>query len=637
MKTLCITGMATAGLTAVHALLQAAGLNPARPSATASLHSWHDRLFSRTPALQPIEQPGRLWDQMAGDVFLANMEQPLWGWCDSRSTWLLPYWRDFDPNICFILVTCTPQQALADHLLQPGENASIDACIQVWQAQHQQMLRFYHRNPQRCLLIQAQDAIANPAQLIRHCNDHWGVQLELPADVQPDSTAATPLLAYLSQHFASGYPQLQDLNQELAASCLNLAPSLDPAEQAPAEQAPAEQSPTAPPSEDALAADFRHMADRSREAERIQALENQHASLTEQKDQLSQQLKQQQEENELLLLQLHQVQEELEHYFLQHQDISQQLDQARQRWQRMLQANPDYADYQQIDCTPGDAENPRLIHWQLEQLEIAGQQFDSLSFSSQLEEGVIGLRLQGQPNLSMAPADDDLWLPPLIKASDLAERLQAYAQLTSSGWNLVKRLPGLLIKAIQQQPQLADKIPQVESLLQALQRTQAVFTQLPPSLRCDQLSLHHEQINPDYEHLWLRLENLSWADQHQPRFEFRLSCANVGPNRFGSHPKLEFPEQTGKTVLHSWFAESYDDFGDKLELRFALPADMDLGVWRRLSPADQGLLSQLIQRLPQYLHSLQQQGQGLQRPWQDWQQLAEHIHRIHQSATGGAA
>jgi hypothetical protein len=53
------------------------------------------------------------------------------------------------------------------------------------------------------------------------------------------------------------------------------------------------------------------------------------------------------------------------------------------------------------------------------------------------------------------------------------------------------------------------------------------FAALPPVWRYDAVSLRHEQVNPDYEHLWFHFDNAAFGARRWPSFEFRLSAANV--------------------------------------------------------------------------------------------------------------
>jgi hypothetical protein len=154
-------------------------------------------------------------------------------------------------------------------------------------------------------------------------------------------------------------------------------------------------------------------------------------------------------------------------------------------------------------------------------------------------------------------------------------------------------------------------------------------SQLNSALRYDHVSLKREQTNPDYEHLWLKLSNIVFENQHATDFEFRLSCANVRPNAFGGYPKLEFPQEFAQPCFDSWFEESYDDFGAKLELRFALPDEMDIGVWGKLSVSDQAFIAQIIEQLPLILTELVQTGARIKRSLNDWLDMAQAIEDIY--------
>ncbi len=293
------------------------------------------------------------------------------------------------------------------------------------------------------------------------------------------------------------------------------------------------------------------------------------------------------------------MQEELEHYFLQHQDAQQRLSGAEQRWQRMLQSNHAYCDYQSIEILP--SEGSTATHWRIKELNAVGRSLPELEFETTVTDGVASIALGGQTLPDLGTRDWDL-LPALIPFLDRTLATPAALQLPE-GFN----------------PQeLQDGLAQLGTVIQ----------QLPPTLRFDQVKLTREQVNPDYEHLWLRFENLAFNGKRWPEFEFRLSCANVRPKHFGMYPKLEFPQHTGQAPFEAWFEEAYDDFGAKLELRFALPDAMDLAVWQRLSESDHAFIFALISRLPTLFDRLQSAGTNLKRPWADWLTMAQEVQRI---------
>lgn len=315
-----------------------------------------------------------------------------------------------------------------------------------------------------------------------------------------------------------------------------------------------------------------------------------------------------QQENELLLVQLHQVQEELEHYFLEHKNASKQNEALQQRWQRMLERNPDYCDYRSLDLLGNDGAT--RTSWRFTELNAAGRAFAELRFDMVVTDGVAAFAFARDGKAPGAP--------------------EALEQLGTADWLLLPTLCRVLDEALQAPAgsvaQLSDA--QRGALREALAALTAVIAATPAALRFDRISLKREQVNPDYEHLWLQLGNLSLGERRWADFEFRLSCANVRPGKFGTHPKLEFPAEAGAVLFDSWFAESHDDFGDKLELRFALPEAMDMSVWEQLSQADREMLKRLIALLPRALSRLEDGQATLARPFADWQQLAAGIQAI---------
>jgi hypothetical protein len=97
---------------------------------------------------------------------------------------------------------------------------------------------------------------------------------------------------------------------------------------------------------------------------------------------------------------------------------------------------------------------------------------------------------------------------------------------------------------------------------------------------------------------------------------------------FGAHTKLEFPQDVSQGPLSGWYMESHDDFGAKLELRFAQPEAMDMAVWQQLPADDKKFVQALVRRISAMLRSLQDAALPLKRDWADWQQLAQDIQRI---------
>lgn len=335
------------------------------------------------------------------------------------------------------------------------------------------------------------------------------------------------------------------------------------------------------------------------------------------------------QENELLLLQLHQVQEELEHYFLQHQQALQDKKQLDARWGKLMVRYPEYCEWDRIEAAHDEAH-----HWRIHGFKVGGREVALLDITLGAEAGT--------PTLIVAPPETPgqslLYWPQggtgpaaplhIQPAADPATPAgQAIRTLAPADLQLLQAACGALVEW------LHGAQPEDEATVSELNMLRRQLQELPPSWRFDAVQLAHEQVNPDYEHLWFSLRNVVYGDRHWPNFEFRLSASNVRRGKFSTHPKLEFPlPEEGAKQFENWFEESEDDRGPKFELRFEtkVPA-MDVTAWKALSPTDQAQALSLVAHLPIVLERLQQQGTAIRRPWADWQGLASGIQRALQS------
>jgi hypothetical protein len=165
---------------------------------------------------------------------------------------------------------------------------------------------------------------------------------------------------------------------------------------------------------------------------------------------------------------------------------------------------------------------------------------------------------------------------------------------------------------------------------QSLKLLPAQLQALPVLLRFDAVKLKRELVNPDYEHLWLELKGLGLGSRTWPKFEIRLGAAMVERNGFSKYPKFEIPLIDGKIKpFDSWYAESQDDNGAKLELRFSLEKQVfDNSVWSRLDVPDKALFMRLIYAMPSILLRLEAQHVAIHRPWASWIDMAKSAMQV---------
>jgi myosin heavy subunit len=360
MKALITTGHSTSGITSIWPLIRAYGVAPAAPaqSETNAPDVFHQKLYvarkvAEADAAGQIE-PGRMWRNQAENLLIHNVDSPLWGWADTRSSRLLDFWAEVDQSTHFILLYVAPEVAYAmatgPHL--DATDASVDV-LASWRQKNSELLNFYSRNRDRCLLINTYSLLARPDQLGELLNDRFGMTSSTEA------ATSLPDIAY----WVSALSTLMARSRLQDAEAAMLFEELETASDLPTPSNHAAQELTRAWTEHVrlagkeselkltlttLQATQKTLAERNIELEKarseIQAGATRKATEDQEKAKLGKQFnelngeleklrltnKEQGSENELLLLQLHQVQEELESYFLRVQDMEAKLKQSTQ-------------------------------------------------------------------------------------------------------------------------------------------------------------------------------------------------------------------------------------------------------------------------------------------------------------------
>lgn len=231
MKNLCITGSVKNSVDSVAYIIEQAGALPSRAATLQggefSMHDWHvkvNRLVAGNDASQPAPRLGRLWEQLAGELLLANHDRGLWYWSSTPNIYTLDFWREFDEQTVFLLIYTSPQEALLK-AIQDGSNAiePLQVVLNDWYQHTQSMLRFHLRHPTRSLLVQGQHFLQHAPQYTNALNKHW--QLGLTNDAmssgpQPDAsqTDETPLAHILVEAFLQEQTEALVLHNEVIAS-----------------------------------------------------------------------------------------------------------------------------------------------------------------------------------------------------------------------------------------------------------------------------------------------------------------------------------------------------------------------------------------------------------------------------------
>lgn len=238
-----IVGHPQSGLETLEALLHAAGL--ARPHASrregltpqqidATLLQSH-----RQPGLGQ-RQVGAVWQGLALDLLMANLDQPTWGWHDPDALPLLDFWCAVDPDLRVVLTYDRPDSVLTQ--LSAGEAlaltpAALDQRLDDWAAYQEAALHFAYRHRDRCLLVHAERVRQTPHELVEPLGRIAPAAWVVPAGWQaPTPAAGAALTAWLARTPVEASARATALYEEWQA--VADLPAVDaPSAAAPAERA----------------------------------------------------------------------------------------------------------------------------------------------------------------------------------------------------------------------------------------------------------------------------------------------------------------------------------------------------------------------------------------------------------------
>jgi predicted nucleic acid-binding Zn-ribbon protein len=325
------------------------------------------------------------------------------------------------------------------------------------------------------------------------------------------------------------------------------------------------------------------------------------------------------QENELLLTQLMQVQEELESYYLGKIKFEKLYQDIQARWVRLEKRYPNYIDFGSVELVAFDnLSDVPSVTWLVKDCAQRGVAFDEFLFQIVLFDGQPGIALV--TDAKATATENSALVPKLLKPQ--SKQLERFVRMGQTEFRqlmaattIVTQLDALGWRGI-----ALPKDFDLGFWRESLKLLPTQFQSLPVLFRYDAVKLKRELVNPDYEHLWLEFKGMGLGARTWPKFELRLGAAMVQRGGFSQFPKFEIPLIDGKTKpFDSWFAESHDDNGAKLELRFSLEKQVfDNNVWSKLEDADKALMLRLIFAMPDVLLRLEAEHLSIHRPWATW-------------------
>lgn len=635
--------------------------------------SWHTQataisLKDSLNQSSSVTNVGKIWEQMASSLFIKNISTPLWGWQDPRSTWLLDFWLSFEPQIYFILLCVRPEFFLARLMENDESMPEVSDALQAWLQYHQKLLHFHLHNPEQSILIDAHECLLSPLALPKFCISHWGLPLNITSPFSDEVAAPGALTLWIGKKLYHDMAEVHSLQKKIDSSIKHIANiNLSYIESAKS-----------------ICSSFRKIRDRSVEQNALKSVQEALVNISEQKEILEKKIIDQDErqkqtsreiadiilereelnnqisllkaqikeissqqafheenckkanqEKELLLLQLYQLQEELEDIFIKQQETQLQMRKGEERWKRMLQHNPNYYDYTSLEVKENEIRRGQVL-WFLKDFDDGKRYFNQLKFQTVIEGDTVGLLFDYEDNIKhflrwpLALINEknphkELLIKPIFHDTDSFEK-EILNNLSTEDWNFIYILAQCILDFLKKTNFQENKLSFIsQHLYNGFKKFFLQLRTLPSVPRYNRAILKNEDIKTKYAALWLRLEEFSWNGQSWPEFEFRLSCANPQEG-FGMYPRLEFPKQNGQAPFNSWFVESENYRGPKLELRFAKPDAMDMDVWNRLSKNDQEFITALLERIPSILKIILHEGAQFVRPLDDWLTLCKDMY-----------
>lgn len=363
------------------------------------------------------------------------------------------------------------------------------------------------------------------------------------------------------------------------------------------------------------------------------ALRNRLAVLCEDQKEFEAKFDHLESENELLITELLNTQEHIEQYM--HYQSEYHLQKIR--IDRLVGRHPDEWDFSTFKATPMEGvEDEQIIQWEFEDVELNKLYLPNLNFKTIVKNGVAGIVIQRTSPKASSPlvrwpgshlAVDEITFAVAADRGVLSQN----ANLNSMGpsdWEMLNCLTVRLINFLgsSKEKTLQTKFD-VVNLRNGLIELEKGLKHWPTVLRYDAIELNQILDIGDYHGLEVCLINVQLNEKSWPKIVYRLASVNGSDEAFGQHPRLEFP-QVDAPPLKSWFVESNDDRGPRLELRFARPTAIDTNVWHALAGEDQILIAALVGNLRTQIIDLRSNHPSGHNSWDEWLSVSESIKKI---------
>ena len=325
------------------------------------------------------------------------------------------------------------------------------------------------------------------------------------------------------------------------------------------------------------------------------------------------------------IVQLHKLQELIEVVNFQNQELIERNEKLQTRIDSLLRQNPNIWEFDSLTVTDETSQNEKIIT--VNKVYLGNRFVPCVSLALRSSEGKTSLELLDASTLrnnvflnDESTVKSRIDIMPTDESPFTGNNL-VLSNLSSTDWvtllNLTKKLSEQLRIGLIEGLENSE----TNSILAAGER----LNKWPQILRFDAIALTDNYKEGDYENISIQLSNISFGNIARPSFSFRIGTV-AADGVFDKHPRLEFPANS-KDSLDTWYAETADHRGERLELRYSQPSDIDAFVWQQLSSVDRYLITAIIYFLPHQLQEI-----GLKQNYPDqlkWIAVANTIRRIH--------
>jgi len=321
-------------------------------------------------------------------------------------------------------------------------------------------------------------------------------------------------------------------------------------------------------------------------------------------------------ENERLLKSLHRAQEELENIYIESKGYKAELDEYLKKWQKLEARMPNYLDVGSVKIKVGNQNSQDELHFLIDGYQKGSVKISSFTFSLQDLDGNMGISIDHSSQAN--------YLYPSQVAGQQSE-LAKFLNLKNDITKKIDAAINVIEFSIRSKWQEIDIGASFDPVFwnATLIKFISDYKKLPSVFRYDYAKLKMEVNNVDYENVWIELHRVGYGSQFIPKLEVRIAGAMITPGQFSRFPKIEIPLIDGiEKPFNSWFPESSDAYGQKLEFRFDLDRRaMDAQAWTKLAATDMNLCLGLIGALPRVIEELKNDKVLISRPWENWSEL----------------